>query len=212
MANSEQQSVVAEADGGAQASVEAGSAQGDDFDALLAEYNEGVNKQQQTSTPAAPAQKVEPAQGGDLTLEKRLEMLERQNLARQEQDLLMETSEAVNKAVSALKPAIADLPVKISDKVIRGYLAETAQEDPRFMTAFESRDRDPAKWDRVVAALGRKMRAEFGDATDTAATETRAAVSAAVRASATRAAEPETKNWATMSNKDFFAEAHKAAR
>jgi len=208
MANSNDQSVVADSDTGTQVQAEAGNAQADDFAALLSEYSESVNKQQ----PSSPAPAAAPADGGDLTLEKRMEMLERERLERQEQELLAEVRQGVDRAVETLKPMLKDLPVKLPDKVIRGYLAETAQEDPRFMAAFENRANDPAKWDRIVAALGRKMRDEFGDPTDVAATETRAAVSAAVRASATRAPESDTKNWSTMSNKDFFAEAHRLAR
>lgn len=192
MVDNTHQSVAAESDTATQGAGEDAGAQ-DDFTALLSEYD-GVQSQR----VADPVEDTGPA-----PLEQRVLELERERMSRLEQDLITETRGAIDSAVSKIKPLLGALPLNFPDKWIRGALAETAQEDPRFMAAFEDRVKDPAKWERIVVALGRQFQRELGDTPDRGATDDRAAVTAAVRASTSKAAEPESKNWSTMSNRDF---------
>lgn len=201
MVDNTHQSVVTEPDTATQVADEGADAQ-DDFAALLSEYD-GVQSQR-----VAEPDKDE----GPPPLEQRVLELEREKLARMEQELITETRGAIDNAVAKIKPLLGALPVNFPDKWIRGALAETAQEDPRFMAAFESRMENPDKWERIVVALGRQFQKELGDIPDRGATSDRAAVTAAVRASTTQAAEPDATNWATMSNKDFDQAVHALAR
>lgn len=204
MVDSTNQSVVTDPNPDATAPAAGSDAQDDDFDALLKQYDGAVLQQPQaapTPTPAAPSERQIPSTVQELYAE-----IERDKLAAQEQQLIAETKSAIDGAVAKMKPVFAELPVAVTDKMIRGYLAETAQEDPRFMSAFETRHSDPAKWDRIVTALGRQMAKELGHVPDRAATDSRAAVTAAVRASTTQASSEPAKNYASMSNSDFEAE------
>lgn len=207
MVDSTNQSVVNDPNPDATAPAAGSDAQDDDFDALLKQYD-GVVQQQ---TPAAPAQAPQEPEA-PRTVEARIEALERERLAMAEQQLIQETKAAIDGAVTKVKGTLGELPVAVTDKMIRGYLAETAQEDPRFMSAFETRHSDPAKWERIVAALGRQMAKELGNAPDKAATDSRAAVTAAVRASTTPGTDAQPKNWNSMSNAEFEQEAQRLAR
>lgn len=212
MIDSTNQSVVNDPNPSAKAPAAGSDAQDDDFGALLSEYDRGVKQQPApaTPTPAPAADTSTPTPG---TPEARLAALEAEARTRAEQDYLVETKTAIDGATATIKEVIGDtLPVKVTEKMIRGYLAETAQEDPRFMAAFENRGADPQKWARIVSALGRQLAKELGSAPDQAATQARAAVNAAVRASVTTAADAPEKDWSRMSHAEFQAERQKAMR
>lgn len=205
MVDNTSQSVVNDPNPDATAPAAGSDAQADDLAALLNEYDGAVNKQQTNAadpTPPAPRGDEPPAN----SVEARLMELERAHLEKLEHEALVETKGAIDGATATIKDVLSELPVKVTDKMIRGYLAETAQENPRFMQAFNDRHRDPGKWDRIVKALGREMASELGSGPDVAATSTRAAVNAAVRASTTQAAAEPQKNFSTMKNHEFEAE------
>lgn len=207
MVDSTNQSVVNDPNPDATAPAAGSDAQDDDFDALLTQYDKVV-QQQPPAAPAPTSQETEAPR----TVEARIEALERERLAMAEQQMIQETKAAIDGAVTKVKGTLGELPVAVTDKMIRGYLAETAQEDSRFMSAFETRHSDPAKWDRIVAALGRQMAKELGHVPDRGATDSRAAVTAAVRASTTQATDAQPKNWNSMSNSEFEQEAQRLAR
>lgn len=89
-----------------------------------------------------------------------------------------QTQTDISKAVEAVKK---DIGVSVPDRLIEGLLHREASTDPRFMRAFQMREKDPATWNKVLKASAKEFKNDFEQQTDPDTTEDVGAVRAAVR-------------------------------
>jgi len=177
---SDEQAVI-KTDAEVEPSVEDNDAQ--DLDALLREYDEGTQEPKQ-----APSEEKE-----------LLEYLKQQRDA----DLVKQTQEDLNNAVTLVQEGLSDLPVKVSNRVVKGLLNEIAYEDQRLKTAFENRHKNPQAWNRIVKQVRKTVREDFS--VDKTLTDDRDAVASAVKSASTTKEADETPNIGRMSDSEFLA-------
>jgi hypothetical protein len=167
---------------------------GDDLDTLLKEYD-------QTAAPPAAAKPAQPEPTGTGTtpatpaIDPAVADVQRY-IFRQDMD----------KTVKAIR---GDLdPEMFDDTTVRGWINARADDDPRLAQAWVNRHNNPKQFEKVVAQLGRDFQKKFSKMPDKGATEDRAAVTAAVRGTSTKAPEGQAPNYAGMNNAEYR-EAHK---
>ena len=96
-----------------------------------------------------------------------------------------------------LDPEIFDGPL------IQGWLDAQAQQDQRLAKAWVDRHANPKQFEQVKTALAKNFAKKFSKLPDAAATEDRAAVTAALRGASTRAPEGKAPEYGKLSNADF---------
>lgn len=160
-----EQAVANESNVGLNAPAEESGAQ-DDLDALLAEYD-NANK---------PVEEPKP----------QTDIKELVSYVQQEREekVQAQLKEDVNGAVSTVKESLPDLPVKLSDRVVRGFLEGLASEDKRFTQAFENRHSNPKGWNSVLKSAAKELAKEFD--VDPEATSSRESVVSAVKSASTK--------------------------
>lgn len=121
-------------------------------------------------------------------------------LEQAERDRVKErTIEDVNKAAKDIK---TELGVNLPDIFIRGALLAKAEEDPRFLSAWQKRTEDPSKFTKVMKAFAKELKDSFPD---TSLTETRNDVISAVKSAATHKVSdgPSKADLAKMTDAEF---------
>lgn len=98
----------------------------------------------------------------------------------------------------------------VDPDVVEAYLEAQARKNPALGKAYVAREKNPAAWSKIESSLAKDIRAKFGgggQTIDTAVTETREAVAAAVRGSSTAAKQGEIsdRDVMNMSKADFDA-------
>lgn len=94
---------------------------------------------------------------------------------------------------------------EVRDKYIDNWVNAEAQEDPRIAEAWSLRQKDPARFHRVVKGLGQKFALEHANLSnrDEKATGDREAVAAAVQGASKQAPEGKAPNYAQMNDNEF---------
>ena len=159
--NNPEQTVVAD-DTGKDTPAETGDA----LDSLLNEYEEATQPKQ-----AEPQQQSETKELLDYFKGQR------------EADYAKQIDDDLKSAVDTVKEALGELPVKPSDRALRGILNEMAVEDPRLKNAFEKRHENPQAWGKVLKSAAKAIQEDFSY--DPNLTEDREAVAAAVKSAST---------------------------
>ena len=179
---------VVETDTPAKQGAEDNSAQ--DLDSLLNEYEAGAAEPQKTTEVKANTDA-----NTDVV-----------NWARQEMQIREQErlNSAINDSVNKLKDG---LDVKIPDRALKGILYEKADSDPRFRSAWADRQNNPKGFERVLKALQKEIKDDFGEQTDKTVTDDREALASAVRGASTSTTKSETgdfnKSITEASDSDF---------
>lgn len=188
----DKQTVVTEPEAGAQPPVEDQGAQDNqeqdvDWDELLSQFDETSTTESSSGTP-------KPENSEDTALLQRLEQLEARTVE-------FET-EAVKQDIQELVKAVGgetDLPAF----AVRGFIDEQSERDPRIQEAFNQRKTNPAAFKRVTAALTREFAKANKGRIDPDATNTDAAVTAALRGSQTTAPDAPPPDYSKLSNGEY---------
>lgn len=69
----------------------------------------------------------------------------------------------------------------LDDDFVEGFLEKKATKDPRILKAFVDRNKSPDQWNKIVARMGEDFRSMLGGGVDRDLTDSREAVTAAVR-------------------------------
>lgn len=180
--NDKTQPVATEADTKVVPSSGADSARNDgqDMDALLAEFDTATKTEPAKPAPAADATKP------DTALLERLSVVEGMANRIAQSEFKQQMSETVNDVRGDVPKEVVD------DDLVEAWLDARARKDPRLAAAWQQKDAKPREWSRIKSELGREFKKKFDKVPDREVTEDRAAVAAAVRgASSTKApAEP----------------------
>jgi len=172
MIDATEQPVVETPDAEAVPAVEENSAQDDDLDALLKEF-EGKGETE-IDEPEAKAD-------GELDTQELLKYVEEQRRAQREremQDIEQQTEADIQSAVKMLKDGVE---TELPDEFWEGYLYRAAAKDQRFLTAFQHRRKDPEKWAKVLKASQKKITEKLS--IDRSVTDNKAAMISAVHGS-----------------------------
>lgn len=196
---SEQQAVASEADAGTQSQTEDSGAL-EDVDTLLNEWES--NADSATESSASPDSRTEAETKGEQSDDETKALL---NELRQERDerIRQQTEEDVQKAVGTIKEG---LETDVPDKLIEGYLYREAAKDSRFLAAFQSRHKEPEKWNRLLKAMSGNVNKQLSGQVDQSMTDDRDAVASAVRSAQKAPAQGEgysNKDLAGMSDAEF---------
>lgn len=163
------------------------------LDELLNEWQDGDEKPegQGDKKPAgeAPDKKTERQEPNE-RLDRALSYIEQQ----QQREIRESTTRDVTAAVNTLREHEA--LSKVPDRLLRGALYDLAESDKRFLGAWQARDRDPKRFERLIRAAAEDLAAEFTQAPDEQLTEDREAARASVRSQSgpARPAEPDLKS------------------
>lgn len=169
----DEQTVVDTPDAQAKPAAEEASAQDDDLDTLLKEF-EGQEEKTETDEPEAKAE-------GELDTNELLKYVEEQRRAQRQrdmQDIEKQTEEDIQSAVNMLKDGV---DTALPDELWEGYLYRAAAKDQRFLTAFQHRRKDPEKWAKVLKASQKQISEKLS--IDRSVTDNQAAVISAVHGS-----------------------------
>lgn len=111
-----------------------------------------------------------------------------------------QTNEDIGKAVEIIRDENLNLP----DKAYRGMLLDKAEEDVRFLQAFQQRGQNPGQWNKVLKAFQKEILSDFKSLPDKEATADREAVLSAVHSASTKQPLPDAApDLNSMSNQDF---------
>jgi len=161
----------------------------DDLDALLNEY-EPASTEPETAQPAQP----EVAPDRLAVVES---FIERQN----RKDIESGLSESTKLMRDAAGDAVANIP----DDALEGLMHLEAFRQPKILEIFQDRERNPAAWNKVATALGKKFAQNLSQ-TDRAATQSWDAVDSAVHSASTSTNTTEApKNLKKMTDSEFEA-------
>lgn len=169
------------------AAVDGARNDGDDLDALLAQFNqqtapaktEPVSPTPQTNQQQQPA----PTQPDPMVL-RMAQRIEREDL---------------NKLVKEVK---GDLD--FDDDLVEGWIDAQARKDPRLQKAWLERDTNPQGFQKIAKGLAQEFAKRTSKRVDPQLTEDRAAVAAAVRGASTqRAPETPPPNYSQQNNAEY---------
>ena len=149
-----------------EASAEVEDAQEQSLDSILAEYE--IPKEEPKPQPEVP-------QISSNEVEEVKQML----ASHKEHELL----KGLNESASIIKQAAGEKATNIPDWMIRGALREEAIQNPTIEKIFYDREADPAAWNRVASALGKKIAEDLS--VDKASTDSWKAVESAVHSAST---------------------------
>jgi hypothetical protein len=179
-------------------------AQGDELEALLAQFEQEVTKPSATATQPTQAAQPKPTEQkpNDISaLTAKVQSLVERDEAR---EAAIRKQKIDQDLMATVKSVRGDIPeTVISDLVVKGWLNAASESDPRLVDAFNNREQNPARWNQVVAQLGKKLRSEFSRLPDVAETEDREAVTAAVRGASTKPPPAKAPDFKSMTNQDF---------
>lgn len=156
------------------ASADSGAAQGDGLDELLKEFDDrraAADRQETRQPTEQPKDQTQVDVAALATLEQRLNDQE----AREHQ---RELNNLYGRLSDGLQADAIDVEI---------FLGRLAKDNPALNEVYANRHRDPAAWTKTERALRHEVTKRFGKAVDKQATESRDAVSAAVRSASTAA-------------------------
>lgn len=164
-----------------------------DLEALLSEWDNG--EKQKAVEPVKEEVKTEPKSDDDVKA-----ILEYVKSQKQRDDEVAERQikEDYEKTVKSLK---GDLPV--SEKVVDGYLRLRAAEDPRILSAYQQRHKNPEVWSRVEKAIQSEIRNELKALPDKASTDTRRQIADAIQSAQSTNDAISSKDTKDMSDNEF---------
>ncbi len=142
-------------------------------DQLLNEYEQNAPAATTPPAPSTPAPAPAPAETPAVA-DPRVDNME----MFVEQMQRKQTNEDIQKAVNTIKSS--DSLGGVSDKIVRGYLTEKANSDPRFLQAFQARNDNPESWSNILSAVAAEMEGELGTTQDANVTKNIASVRATV--------------------------------
>lgn len=178
-------------------SADGGSAQDDDLDSLLNQWESSSAESAETGEQTDDDSDLDP---------KEIKRMRKELNEIREAQWQNETHQAVSEAVSVMRKSVADemdVPSELWEDVLYGKAAR----DDRIRTAFMHRHKDPDKWNKTLASLAKQTVKGFKkDGVDKSATEDKNAVSSAVRsASKSPPADegPSEKDFDNMSDAEF---------
>lgn len=180
--------VVEATDGQAKPGTEGTDARkADDLDTLLAEFAAGTKSASKPETKTATTTASEDVGKRVETLEKRLA----------EREFQTELQPILKRIRGDISPEVLD------DSELADLLDGRAKRDPRLADAWMNRHQNPKAWAKVEEAIGREISGKFAKLPDKAATEDRAAVTAAVRGASQKAPEGKAPDYSKMSDGEF---------
>lgn len=166
---------------------------GDDLDALLAEFDQGTTKSVTTSPAPKPATTTEV----DPNISARLQHLEGVVTKYENDTFKAQLSETV-------KEIRGDLDAEFfPDDLVEAWLDSRARKEPRLQQAWLQKEANPQQWGRIRSQLGREFKKKFEKMPDPSATEDRNAVVAAVRGSSNKAPADTPTNYSRMSTAEY---------
>lgn len=195
------QSVTTETNAPAEPVAADSGAPAETLDQLLKEFDSAPKVE-------SPAVTDEVRVPDDLTTEavyREVVSLKRELTRRERAEIEAVVSQDLETAVNTVKSDLNDLPVNVSDRIVRGMLNDLGANDARFLKAFEARHAAPDTWNRTLKAVAREIRKDIAGGPDRAVSEDRAAAMAAVRGASTTAPKAETPKLHEMSDRDFEA-------
>jgi hypothetical protein len=167
---------------------------GDDLDALLAEFDQGTKTTTETKSPPT---KTATTTTVDPNLAARIQHLEGVVTKYENNTFKAEISETV-------KEIRGDLDAEFfPDDLVEAWLDSRARKDPRLQQAWLQKEGNPQQWGRIRSQLGREFKKKFEKMPDPAVTEDRNAVVAAVRGSSNKAPADTPTNYSKMSTAEY---------
>lgn len=165
---------------------------GDDLDALLAQFDTATKPADTTSPPAAAAT-TQP----DKAVLDELQALK--GIATQWQQDKFKTEIG-----ATVKDIRGDMdPETFDDEFVEAWLDARARKDNRLQSAWQQKDANPRQWSRIKSELGREFKKKFDKMPDRSATEDREAVVAAVRGASTKAPPEQAPKLGGMTQAEF---------
>ena len=168
--------------------------EGEDFDKLLAEYDE---KSKPSPEPTKPEQT-----GATDDLKALADEVRGLRTERQKETFRRDMDSTIKNVRGNLDPEFFD------DGFIEAWVDAEARKDTRLSVAWAQRHDNPKQFQKVVDMLGRNFVKKYGKLPDKQATEDREAVTAAVRGASTKAPEGKAPDFSGMNNA-AFREEHK---
>lgn len=199
--NDTTQTVTTGADNQSVTGAEAGGAPAESLSDLLKEFDAAQSVEQAGNAPSGDAPIPD-----DLTQEmlyRKLTVVERELTRRDRQEAEAVAAADVERAVKAVGEELSDLPVKVSERIVRGMLNDLAASDRRFMAAFDARHTKPDVWAKALKAVAREIRGDLNVQADRSLSEDRAAALAAVRGASTSAPKESAPALHKMSPREF---------
>lgn len=151
----------------------------DDLDQLLAEYESSTESDNDSTSSGGRDTKEQPSSTDAISDARVRDVVSWVDEQRQ-REIAERTREDVDNAAKALREGWDDAP---PETLLKGKIYERAAEDRRFLNAFQTRHRDPDKWNRILKATQKELQRELTAQPDRDATEDRNAVSSAIRSS-----------------------------
>lgn len=151
-----------------------------DLNALLNEYDEGVNQEEQQAQ------------------DEKSDLKEVVDYVRQDQQdkIKAQTDKDVAAAVETVQGDLKGM--NIPDRAISGYLQQFSA-DKRFMNAYGNRHQNPKGWQKVLKGVAQEIKGDYS--VDQKVTEDRESLNAAVREQSTNA--PAQASYSDMSGAEF---------
>ena len=117
----------------------------DDLDALLNEFDKENNVQE-------PVQQQTEVQTDDFKTQLQQFMQEQRDekLERQRQQLAEDAQKGISEAIESVQEFFKEEDFEIPTRLIRGLLHDEANEDPRFLRAFQNRRQSPGSWKTIL--------------------------------------------------------------
>lgn len=189
--------VADETEGQAMPEPEESSAQEDDLDKLLREYDDGTQQ-------AAQKQQQQPSIDVNTVAKLEAQMNAMRSEFARERD-----QKDINSVVESLSNG-----VQLPNEVIEGTLHKIAADDPKVAKAFASRFENPQAWAVAQKRIHRRFSEITGSFPDREVTSNRTAMTAAIRRASKQAPDDEIDSHEvrTMSDQDFEAWVRKQAR
>lgn len=190
MTDDTKQPVVDAADTQAKPGSEAEGARndGNDLDALLAEFDSKTKTE-----PAKPAPAADTTQPDNALLQ---EIRAMKPVVEQ-----FAQSQFKQQITETVKDIRGDMDAEtFDDEFVEAWLDARARKDSRLQQAWLQKDANPRQWGRIKSELGREFKKKFDKMPDRQVTEDREAVVAAVRGASTKVPPDQPVKMGSMSN------------
>lgn len=157
-----------------------------DLDTILAEFDQG--------TKAAPAPEPKPVAEVAPDVVRRLADVEKVLAER-------DFKEAITPVLERIR---GEIPKEVlANEEIQDLIDGRARRDARLQQAWINRASNPGAWNKIEKALSQELSKKFSKLPDTEATETREAVTAAVRGASHKAPAETAPNYGAMNDAEF---------
>lgn len=150
---------------------EEGSAQGDDLDSLLNEWESRSKAEEPKEEPKPKGEQKE-------STPDEIKQVAAWVKEQQQRQIEEQTQKDIESAVSKIH---GEMESPVSKYLIEGALWREASNDPRFLRAWQNRGKDPDGFNRILGAVRRNIEKEMGSQPDKTVSADREAVTRAVR-------------------------------